>query len=275
MTTEMSMKASQALRQKQVRDKIRRASERLLSFIQVFIAIAGLAVVVLLNIPWLDGPLKKIGLSDPTAVTGSVLTLVVVSIFFDVRTLLSSKADPEKRHFSDPMDVYPVLEQRVNSISRAEEKVLDVIGMTLYTAWPSIRFWLNRNELNGWTVRFAAISESGQRRSIHVPTAWYRDAKTNLDNIYDFANSPLALDKHINVQAFGYDFMPVLHGYRLGNGDLFYSILQWQDDGKIGIDDYSYEFVPWGDKSASADAIRQVFDSWFRRATLSPWLRKI
>jgi hypothetical protein len=272
--TEMSKKEDEIFRQKNIRYRIKRASERLVSFIQVFIALAGLAIAILLNVPWLEGPLRRIGLTSTGALTGSVITVIVVSIFFDVRTLTVGKTGPEKRHFSDPMDVYPVLLERIKSISRAEEKVLDVIGMTLYTAWPSIKFWLNRNDLNGWTVRFAAVSSGGQRRSTHVPVAWHREAKTNLDNICDFANSPVAQAKHINLQSFGYDFMPVLHGYRLGNGDLFYSILMWQDNGTIGIDNYSYEFVPREDKSPSADAIRVVFDSWFRRASVTRWVAK-
>jgi hypothetical protein len=272
--TEMTERESDTLRRKQISYRIRRASERIVSFSQVLIAVVGLVAVILLNVPWLDGPFKSIGISDPNAFSGAVVTLIIVSIFFDVRSLVASKSEPENHHLSDPMEVYPLLLERIGRVSRSEEKVLDVIGMTLYTAWPSIRFWLNRPELSGWTVRFTAVAANNSRPSKNVPESWFHDAQGNLDNISSYAESHTIQDQHISLQAFGYDFMPSLHGYRLGNGDLFYSILLWQDDGQISIDGYSYEFVPSEDKSSSAEAIRRVFDSWFRRATATPWQSK-
>jgi hypothetical protein len=269
--SEMTERESGAFRRKQAGYRIKRVSERIVSFAQSLIAVVGLIAVILLNVSWLDGPFAKIGISDPNAFTGAVVTVVVVSIYFDVRSLVERKSEPENRHFSDPMEVYPLLLERVGRVSRSEEKVLDVIGMTLYTAWPSIRFWLNRPEFTGWTVRFAAVSGNQSSLSKYVPDAWFHDSRSNLDNIHQYAGSRAAQVQHINLQAFGYDFMPSLHGYRLGNGDLFYSVLLWEEDGQISIDGYSYEFVRSEDKSPSAESIRQVFDSWFRRATVQPW----
>ncbi len=268
---EMTEREREAFKRKQASYRIRRASERIFSSAQAVIAAIGLVAVILLNIPVLDGPFKKIGIGDPDAFAGAIVTIVVVSIFFDVRSLVARKSEPENRHFSDPMEVYPVLLERIRRVSRSDEKVLDVIGMTLYTAWPSIQFWLNRSDLSGWTVRFSAVADSRTRSSLHIPDAWFHEAQTNLDNISRYANRPNVRAQHINLQAFGYDFMPSLHGYRLGNGDLFYSILLWQEDGRISMDDYSYEFVPSEDKTPSAEAIRRVFDSWFERATATPW----
>jgi hypothetical protein len=34
-------------------------------------------------------------------------------------------------------------------------------------------------------------------------------------------------------EAYGYTFVPVVHGFRLGNGDLLWSILMWGADGRI------------------------------------------
>lgn len=268
---EMTKRERDTFRRKQTGYSIRRASERVFWFSQAVIAAVGLMAVILLNIPELDGPFRSIGISNPDAFAGAVVTVVVVSIFFDVRSLVARKSEPESRHFSDPMEVYPMLLERARRISRSEEKILDVIGMTLYTAWPSIQFWLNRSELSGWTVRFTAVTGNKARSSKHVPEPWFREAQGNLDSICRHADHPTIRAQHITLQAFGYDFMPSLHGYRLGNGDLFYSILLWQEDGNIGKDGYSYEFVPSEDKSPSAEAIRQVFDSWFKRAVAIPW----
>ncbi|MBO0808756.1 MAG: hypothetical protein J2P32_10705 [Actinobacteria bacterium] len=253
--------------------RIRHESERALSLLQVIVAAGGLIVVVLLSIPWLDGPLRKAGFTRPGPLSQAILTLVVVSIFFEVRRLAARKPASQRRHFSDPIDVYPVLLEHVQAIGRKEEKVLDVLGLTLYTAWPSIRFWLVRPELNGWTMRFTAIAAGSGELSAHLPGSSVRDAQANLDSIVDYADSDGGAGKNVTLKAFCYDFMPSLHGYRLGNGDLFYSILHWRPDGKLSLDDFSYEFVPRDDHSKSADSIREIFDSWFRRATVTEWRR--
>jgi hypothetical protein len=253
--------------------RIRHESERALSLLQVIVATGGLIVVVLLSIPWLDGPLRKAGFTRPGPLSQAILTLVVVSIFFEVRRLADRKPASQRRHFSDPMDVYPVLLDHVQAIGRKEEKVLDVLGLTLYTAWPSIRFWLNRPELNGWAMRFTAIAADSEKFCGHLPGSSLRDAQANLDSIVDYVSSDGPDARNVTLKAFSYDFMPSLHGYRLGNGDLFYSILHWRPDGKLSLDDFSYEFVPRDDHSKSAESIREIFDSWFRRATVTEWRR--
>lgn len=254
-----------------IRHWIKHTSDRLVVQLQAVIAVGGLSVVILLSIPWLEGPLNKVGLTARGPLSEVIVTLVVVSIFFDVRKLIDRKPEPQERHFPDPMDVYPVLLERIHSIARKEEKVLDVLGMTLFTAWPSIRFWLNRTDLNGWTVRLTALTDREAELAAHVPSFWFRDSKANLTSIAHYAASPAAQSKNINLQSFCYDFMPSLHGYRLGNGDLFYSILHWDADGKLRLDDFSYDFVPHEDHSPSSNAIRETFESWFHRATRTAW----
>lgn len=82
--------------------------------------------------------------------------------------------------------------ERIKSIGRKEEKRLDVLGMTLCTAWP-------------------------------------------------------------------------------GNGDLFYSILMWDENHRISREIYSFEYQPAEDQSASAEWMREIFESWFTRACRDQW----
>jgi len=257
-------------KRKRFRQRLQYVAERATDVIKFVVAAGGLALVILVSIPWLSGPLAKVGITSAKAFSEDVLTIVVVSIFFDVRRLVESKHQPS-HHFADPMDVYPVLLQRIRAITRKEDKRLDVIGMTLYTAWPSIRFWLNRAELVGWTVRLTALAANEASLASHVPSSWFNEARSNLSSVAQYAKAPATLARNIDLQAYKYDFMPSLHGYRLGNGDLFYSILYWDQNGLLSIDNYSYEFISADDVSPSATAIRQVFQSWFERATRTPW----
>jgi hypothetical protein len=261
---------SSALKRRRLRQRFSELAERAGDTIKFVVAAGGLVLVILVSIPWLNGPLGKIGISSSRAFSQDVLTIVVVSIFFDVRRLAENRAQPP-RHFADPMDVYPILLERIRAINRKEEKELDVLGMTLYTAWPSIRFWLNRSEFTGWTLRFTALAANEASLASHVPSSWFGEARSNLNSVTQYAKAPATLERNVKLQAYEYDFMPSLHGYRLGNGDLFYSILYWDDNGLLSIDNYSYEFIPAEDISPSATAIRRVFQSWFERATQTPW----
>jgi len=205
--------------------------------------------------------------------------VVIVSLYYEVkgvgrRITRAEKAFTEpQRHFPDPMDVYPVLLDRIRSIRRDEDKRLDVIGITLYTAWPTVRFWLPRPEMSGWTIRLAAAAHTGEapnHASGLIPDGWFAESHANLSSI-QAQQGGNGRARAIRLEAYGYDFMPVVHGFRLGNGDLFYSVLLWQDDGKIGREGYSYEFISCEDHSPSAQALRGTFDSWFVQCSRTPW----
>jgi hypothetical protein len=129
---------------------------------------------------------------------------------------------------------------------------------------------LNRPELNGWTCRLTAVTKASQDLARLVPDEWFDESVKNLSEVYRFSQLPGIRQRNITLRPYSYDFMPVIHGFRLGNGDLFYSILCWQGS-KIGRDSYSYEFVPCDDVTPSAKAIRAVFDSWFTRSCATPW----
>ncbi|MQA98481.1 MAG: hypothetical protein GEV11_29245 [Streptosporangiales bacterium] len=220
----------------------RRAGPATFDVLQSIIAIGGVLIVLLIHIPWLQNAFERLGFGDTNKLTLTVITVLLASTYYEVASGKRRAGREEiDRHFPDPMDVYPVLQERMRTIRRPEERTLDVIGMSLYTAWPTIRFLLARPDLAGWKIRLAAVVD------VHLRA------------------------RNITLEAYGYDFMPVVHGFRLGNGDLFYSILLWQDDGRIGREGYSYEYVPAEDNSASASATREMFDSWLHRACHSPW----
>ena len=243
-----------------------------MSSLKVIVAAGGLIAVILFEIPWSSGLFKWINPGDPDGTILALLTVVVVAIFFELRSLVDDRENNSaRRHFSDPMDVYPAMLERIQRITRQNEKIVDVLGITLYTAWPSIQFWLGRSDLAGFTIRLAAVAFDDARLSPQVPAFWFRDARNNLGSAREYGKSASAVKRGIKVETYGYDFAPVLHGYRLGNGDLFYSILMWQADGNLGYEGYSYEFVPHEDTSPSAEAVREVFESWFQRAREREW----
>jgi hypothetical protein len=251
----------------------RRSAERLWVVLESTVAIVGLLFVIALAIPWIADRMADVGFSNGEKIAQTVITVVLVSIFFQVRRVGDAVAERgvDETHMNDPMDVYPVLEERMELAQNDGEKVLDVLGITLYTAWPSVRFLVGRRGLSGWTVRLAACGGPGDMPA-HVPLSWRREATSNLNAILEAALTSALRSNRVQLEAYGYDFAPAVHGFRLSNGDLFYSTLLWEEDGSaLCMDRYSYDFIPGEDDSAYARAAREVFNSWFERAMRLPW----
>lgn len=253
---------------------LKQSAAQLFSMVEAVVALGGTLLVIALAIPWLSEPLNRLGFGNGITASQLVITLVLVSLFFQVRRLVDHvTVDPPVAHFADPLDVYPDLQKRMAAVRRDEDKVLDVIGMTLYTAWPSLKFFLTRpGSVSGWTVRFAAYVGVAGDAAGWVPASWPKESENNLANIVSSQSLPSIVNGRIKLETYAYDFAPVLHGFRLRNGDLYYSLLLWDESGKVTLEGYSYEFVSAADHSASAEAARNIFDSWFRRASDVPWL---
>jgi hypothetical protein len=244
--------------------------ERALAAGQDLVILGGVVVVLALQVPWLAAPLEHLGLEPATSTSEVVLLVVAGSIYFivkEIRQHMNAGADRIEM-LPNPIAVYPVLLDRASKVHRDEDKRLDVLGMTLYTAWPSIQFYIGQSTFANWTVRLCAVVEDSLN---NVPGGWVAESESNLQSIQSASMSAAITGNNVTLEAYGYDFMPVVHGFRLGNGDLFLSFLGWDEDGLIGRESYSYEFVPHEDESDAAQAKRTVFDSWFTRAMSRPW----
>jgi hypothetical protein len=243
--------------------------DRVISGLQVGTLLVGIGLLMAFQVPWLAGPLEWIHISDTETSRTLLIVLVLTSLMFEMRKVsgaMSRIASETRQHLSDPLDVYPLLLQRAQSIRRNDQRLLDVLGLNLYTAWPSIEFWLQRPETANWQVRVAAVCSDSGALNRWVPEEWHGIARSNLAKAADAGGSEDLQRRSIRVQGFPYDFAPAVHGFRLGNGDLFLSVLLWEANGLLGTRGYSYEFIPGTEQSAAAHASRQLFDSWFSRA---------
>ena len=98
-----------------------------------------------------------------------------------------------------------------------------------------------------------------------VNPRWDHDSKLNLDDIEVFKNAPDFAKKHVQLQAFEYHHLPVIHGYKLGNGDIWISYVAWlKDSSRLSGADLKYEFIPHADTTTSAVMKRKLFNSWLR-----------
>jgi len=256
---------------KSVAATVRESLERIWKRAEILAIVGAALLLLLLQIPWLRDAFKSAGLENSENLRTTIIVVIVTALFFEVLDLargVTGLVDSGRRFFADPLDVYPALIERAERIRSSKERTLDVLGMTLYTAWPSLCFWLERMDTANWHVRLAAMDDPAGKLDYWVPERWKEQSKANLEAIRAIAEEPALIQRGIAIEAYGYDFLPAVHGFRLGNGDVFISVLLWQPDGKLGYAPrpYSYLLVPGTDQTDAAHAYRMIFDAWFTRA---------
>jgi hypothetical protein len=238
--------------------------DNVLTATRSWIAIAGGLVLIALQISWLRGPLEQAGLQRTSGLETSIVLLLLVNILLEVRAIAMRPVPGGggRQHFTDPHEMYQALLDRAQSIGKRQEKRLDV----LYSAWPNISFWLQRPEFWQWRTSFATLAADAGCVARWLPGDWPSESAANCAAIREFAKSAVAREKEHQLQIFEYRFMPSVHGFRLGNGDVFLSVVLWQDDGLIGKPGFSYEYIPAHEVGPGATALRELFANWFQRA---------
>ncbi|MGD9737746.1 MAG: hypothetical protein AB7V58_19350 [Solirubrobacterales bacterium] len=245
------------------------ALERFVESSQVWVAVAAGALLVLLQIPGVEDVLTKIGLENDIRLRTAIGVIILISILLELRQLKLrvTPAISDRHHYDDPKEMYNALIERAAEINDPEQRRIDVLGLTLFSAWPELEFFLERPTIHNWKVRLATLSAAAPAPRPWVPESWPNEAANIVTQIEGFRSAQGADQGH-TIEIFEYGFMPVVHGFRLGNGDVFLSILRWRDR-RLGKHRFPYDFVPAHDISPEAETTRALFENWFMRAVQS------
>ncbi|HEY2717680.1 MAG TPA: hypothetical protein VGI73_15815 [Solirubrobacterales bacterium] len=245
------------------------ALERFVESGQVWVAVAAGTLLVLLQVPGVEDVLTKLGLENNTQLRTAIGVVILVSILWELRQLKQrvTPAITGRQHYDDPKEMYNALIERAAAIKDPEQRRIDVLGLTLFSAWPELEFFLERPTVHNWTVRLATLSAAATAPRPWVPESWPNEAANIVTQIKGFRAAQGADQGH-SVEIFEYGFMPVVHGFRLGNGDVFVSILRWRDR-RLGKHRFPYDYVPANDISPEAETTRALFENWFTRAMQS------
>jgi uncharacterized membrane protein len=249
-----------------------RAVDRVERFIedgQIWVAIAAASLLLLLQIPGIDSVLVKSGLENSVQLRTAIGVVLLTSILLELRQL-NRRVTPAitgSQHYSDPKEMYNALIERAAEIREPGQQQIEVLGLTLFSAWPELEFFLERPEVGEWTVKLATLSKAAAASRRWVPETWPQESATTVSQIQEF-QARRGTDHNHTVDVFEYDFTPVVHGFRLGNGDVFLSTLRWRN-GRLGKHRFPYDYVPAHDITPRAEAARALFRNWFDRAVRS------
>jgi hypothetical protein len=168
--------------------------------------------------------------------------------------------------------VYPHLLGALESGGRGRRRSLEVLGLTLYTAWPQIHAWISEGSAHDLDITLYCLEpEFIVGQSNWIPQYWENHAKAQIDSIRRFTeeNAQDIKARSIAINLIRYSGFPAIHGFRLGSGELFISFSWWSGDfgnRHLGDPNHFYERFRADDRSARAEEYRSLFGNWIDEA---------
>jgi hypothetical protein len=242
------------------------AAEHFLEEGAMWVAIGVAVGLAVLQIPGIHDIATAIGLDKDTQLRTAVFSLVLASVLYELRQVKRSVTPViGRQHFATTRDMYKMLEEKAEAIVDPDRRSLDVLGLTLFIAWPELHLLLERPEMNEWKVRLAALAPGADASRLWVSADWPGESASMIKLVREFRDAEGKRRGH-QIDIHEYEFSPAVHGFSLGNGDLFISTLRWQEGGLLSKSDFAYDYVPGNDTSPWAAAMRLLFNNWFERA---------
>jgi hypothetical protein len=169
-------------------------------------------------------------------------------------------------------EVYNELHKILDEIGpgSGREKGLEVMGLTLYTAWPMLLEPIlssAEGALRGWRVNIFFLSSDYIKANPCFSESWDSHSSAELKAIQEFAKKMKHLLKQrgteLNVSQ--YKFFPAVHGFRTDAGHLLISYIHWNGE-LLDSPTQFYEVFQPSDKSARASRYHALFENWIQRA---------
>lgn len=169
-------------------------------------------------------------------------------------------------------EVYPELYKAICGVEASEQRQLDVLGITLHTAWPRVKAWIQEPgcRMAGWTIRLRVVDpDILGGHEVWFDARWAEEVRIALEDVRRFADYHRQdLDRlGITLSISTYRLLPFVHGFRTGAGDYFLSLARWDPTtGELGRPYETYEHLLANDRSDRVQQYKEIFDNWLDRA---------
>jgi hypothetical protein len=247
--------------------------------LQFIVAWLTLVVLAAWTITPLRDTLVRTGYFDDKTILAMLGVLVALTLsslddlFKRVRTLSDDVAElapvQPKLVSRGVTEVYGPLLQELKTVPRRHRRI-DVLGLTLFTAWDQLEGWLSEPDTQGWTITLLCLDPAFAARQVPgIPAAWYDAARNKTEEItaYRAAKEKDLRQRRIKLTVVHYAAFPALHGFRVGNDALFISSVHWEPNAdQLAKPYHFYDVFAAKDRSERAEAYRSLFANWFDHA---------
>jgi hypothetical protein len=213
----------------------------------------------------------KLNVEALTAIVAIMLEVAIVAVYQlgrQVRTMRTELGPRKETQIVDDVGGVVDAVKRLSRTGRRSERTLEVLGLTLNTTWPQLVPWVTGHDAPAhWRITLYSLDPAFVEGTDELPDHWAGEAARSQERIRALAEEEAEdlAHRRIKLELRTYACVPVVHGFRLGNGDLFLAYLQWTEAGGIRPFEF-YEHIPRDDTSPRANRYRDLFDSWLSRA---------
>lgn len=233
--------------------------------LQVRFAVFFVLLYLATQLPLVKEWLASVGVSQAWLNVGVILPIILTLVLWQTVEITRRLDDVE--HGSEVIpsddDALTALAAVMANARTSKEMRLDVVGISLTSTWPLVRRWVDNGRFDGWHFRFAATTSAVNPS---CPPRWGTEGSETLAKIAKYGAATRITERRIQVAAYGYQHVPVIHGFRTGSGDVFMTTLTWSmSAGKppqLRSYPAAYEHIHPSDDSAYARERRRVFDAW-------------
>ncbi len=169
-------------------------------------------------------------------------------------------------------DVYGELGRAIREVGPggSSERTLEILGLTLFTAWPIFLQPTLCNDpqaLRGWRITLFLLEPNYIASSPFLSKEWVLDSNAQSAAIREFAVKKAQLLKSLNIEfhIVQYKSFPAVHGFRTNAGHLFISYIHWDGD-LLDRPTQFYEIFQPSDVSLRAGSYRMLFHNWVTHA---------
>lgn len=156
--------------------------------------------------------------------------------------------------------------------SPRQKFTFEVLGLNLFTAWPRTHAHLLNNNFSGWNIYLYCLSPDFIRSNNDtISRDWATEVESKISEIKRFvtSNSQKLHERDISLSLISYSHFPAIHGFRINDADILFSIVDWTSDNLIADPSeqhHFYRYVASSEASPRAHLYRSLFKSWIDRA---------
>ena len=253
-----------------------RLSDGLVHAVKVAFVVVVIVFLAANAIPAVHDRLKNFGILDEGVIAETVGIAFVLTVALlhrlDQQVGQLTRAFQEEHGtqsaliFGGVGEVFPRVRAAIQDHPSNEPKILEVLGLTLYATWPQVQAWLKSDSLRGWKIILTSMSPEFLCASGFCPPTWCAEAKA----IHAAIQAHVTLKqaelsaRNISVEFSTYEAFPAIHGFRVGEREVFISFEHWSETDADILDEpvHFYERIPRTDYSLRAQAYRTLFGNW-------------
>ena len=258
--------------------------DTLSSFVQkaerLILGVGAVALVL-----WLIDPVRDWLVANRLMDIERVVGLCALSILFSLRAIerLNTRVDrfvaseEESIILDGTAKVYEAVDDVIERCcdsprprSNEGRRQLDILGITLFSAWDHLQPLLKKPTFRDWDVTFACMQADYAKAQASVPPEWSEPLPARLRDITDFVKKSKAdLDKrNVRVRLFVFEHIPAIHGFRIEQEEVFLSYIHWEGQ-DLAKPFQFYEHFAAGNRSMRATQYRELFANWLERSHAS------